>query len=137
MGTRGRKSGAALATVVSDIQEARRPKPPKELTDEQATEWRAVVDRMPGDYFGEETFPLLVQYCRHVVSGRRVHQLVKAAEENEDFDVADYDRLLKMQERESRCIGSLATKMRLAQSNTYDRQKIHNPPKTKRPWEDE
>jgi hypothetical protein len=50
------------------------------LTDEQATEWWAVVNRLPADWFPRETHALLIQYCRHVVSARRVAQLLTQAE---------------------------------------------------------
>ncbi len=63
MGTRGRKSAAELG-VIQGIPE--RPDAPDELTPEQAEEWRAVVDRMPVDWFRREIWPLLCAYCRHV-----------------------------------------------------------------------
>ena len=40
------------------ITATERPEPPKGLTDEQAVEWRAVVDRMPADL---RTLELLVE----------------------------------------------------------------------------
>lgn len=58
--------------------------------------------------------------------------------ESEDFDitVSALDRLLKMQERESRVITTLATKMRISQQSTYDKSK-KKPLAGKKPWEDE
>ena len=75
---RGRKSAGALTltVVTGDVEVVRRPEPPTELTREQAAEWRAVVDRLPADWFARETHGLLVQYCRHVVAARRVAELV-------------------------------------------------------------
>jgi hypothetical protein len=114
-----------------------RPDPPRELTAEQADEWRAVVDRLPADWFPRETHGLLVQYCRHVVAARRVAQLIESLETSSDseFDVGRYDELLKMQEREGRALSSLATRMRLTQQTTYDKQKKKGSVGTKRPWE--
>jgi len=89
---------------------------------------------MPADWFGAETYPLLVQYCRHVVSSDRVAQLIAAAEAGDQFDVREYDQLLKMQEREGRAMSALATRMRLTQQTTYDKSK-RKPSAAKRPWE--
>lgn len=136
MATRGRKSAASLAVVQADgVAIVPRPTPPSELTSEQAAEWRAVVGRMPTDWFPRETHSLLAQYCRHVVAARRVAQLIAAAEEGgEAFDVDEYDKLLKMQEREGRALSSLATRMRLTQQTTYDKSK-KKPAQGRRPWE--
>jgi hypothetical protein len=102
MGTRGRRSAASLTVIgAGGIETHRRPEPPSDLSDEQAAEWRSIVARMPADWFGRETQPLLAQYCRHVVSSRRVQQLVAAIEADEDFDIAAYDKALKMQARET------------------------------------
>lgn len=133
MGTRGRRSIAALS-VAGPVDVTPRPDAPYDLTDEQADEWRAVVNRMPADWFQRETWPLLSQYCRHVVAARRLAQLVHAHETGSEFDVGAYDKLLKMQEREGRAISSLATRMRLTQHSTYDPKK-KKPVEAKRPWE--
>lgn len=131
---RGRRSAAELS-VVPIASVLRRPDVPDELTDEQAAEWRDIVDRMPADWFTRETYPLLAQYCRHVVSSRRVAQLVATYEaDGNALDLEQYDRLLKMQEREGRAMSSLATRMRITQHSTYDKSK-KKPLVAKRPWE--
>jgi hypothetical protein len=110
--------------------------PPVGLSPEQAAEWRAVVNGLPADWFGRETEALLAQYCRHVVAARRVQELVASMEaDGESFNIPDYDRLLKMQEREGRAISSLATKMRISQQTTYDKSKKKTA-QAHRPWED-
>src|SRR5690606_27209690 len=110
MGTRGRKSAAELTIISGGVVETvRRPEPPAELSEEQADEWRAVVSRMPADWFPRETHGLLADYCRHVVMARRIAQLIEQAVAGETLDVVEYDRLGKMAERESRVIASLAT----------------------------
>lgn len=148
MKQRGRKSAAALAIAqsASDVLETHaRPDAPYELTDDEANIWRSVIDRMPSDWFGPETYPLLTQYCRHVVRSHRIAQLVQSMEsdpeKSEDkegipFWLEGYDRLLKMQERESRAITTLATKMRLAQQSTIapDAKKERRIG-MKRPWD--
>jgi hypothetical protein len=137
MRKRGRVSAAALSIVPTGnvVSIVPRPEPPLELTDEQATEWRAVVSRMPADWFPRETHGLLCGYCRHVVSLRRVSQLIAAAELNPVLDVDLYDRLLKMQEREGRALGALATRMRITQQSTIRAEQAHKPSEMRHPWE--
>jgi hypothetical protein len=45
------------------------------------------------------------------------------AEEQKDGWLMDYDRLLKMQERESRSMAALARGMRMTQQSTYTQRK--------------
>ena len=124
MGTRGRKSAADLAiTSTGTIETIDRADAPYDLTDEQSAEWWAVVNRMPADWFPRETHAILGQYCRHVVAARRVAQLVGAIEGQESLDIEEYDRLLKMQEREGRAMTSIATKLRITQQATHGRSK--------------
>ena len=134
MKRRGRKPGAELA-LASPVVEMQRPDAPYDLTDEQSEEWWAVVNRMPADWFPRETHGLLAQYCRHVVAARRVAQLVSAAEKSKKLDVENYDRLLKMQEREGRAISSLATRMRISQQATYDKSRKKDIEADAPPWE--
>lgn len=134
MKIRGRTSAAALS-VVTSLVTVRRPEPPNELTDEQAHEWREVVARLPADWFTRETHGLLTAYCRHVVAGRRVAQLIEAEEAGETLNVENYDRLLKMQEREGRALSSLATRMRISQHATYDKKRTKPQQATTKPWD--
>lgn len=151
MGTRGRTSAAALSVISGGgIETVRRPDPPRELTDDEAVEWRAVVNRLPADWFPTETLPLLAQYCRHTVAARRVATMIEqldnlmGAEVKSGGNPAEVvmssakavDRLLKMQERESRCLSSLATKMRISQQTTYDKSRKKGSVAPKKPWED-
>lgn len=136
MGERGRTSTAALAVVgPSGIETVRRPTAPDDLSDEQAEEWRAVVSRMPADWFPRETHGCLSQYCRHVVTARRISQLVASCEETDPLDVNYYDQLLKMQEREGRALSSLATRLRLTPQTNYDKTKKRTVRAAKAPWE--
>lgn len=94
-----------------------------------------MVNRMPADWFPRETHALLTQYCRHVVRSRRIAQLIAACEASEDLDLEQYDKLLKMQEREGRAISSLATRMRITQQATVRAEKARKPSQVKKPWE--
>jgi hypothetical protein len=138
MGTRGRTSAADLSVISGGgVETVRRPEPPEELTDEQAEEWRAVVMRLPADWFPRETHGMLAQYCRHVVSARRCAQLVAQIEGASEFDMDAYDKALKMQEREGRAISSLATRMRISQQATVRAEKARKPSQVSKPWENE
>lgn len=135
MGTRGPKSSASLAVVDGGpVELIKRPVPPDDLTDEQAEEWISVVDRLPAEWFPRETHGMLAQYCRHVVAARRVAQLIASVDEQDEVDVEEYDRLLKMQEREGRALSSLATRMRMSQQATYDEKK-KKPAQARKPWD--
>jgi len=116
-------------------QRRQRPDPPGELTQEQAGEWQAVVNRLPADWFPRETLPLLAQYCRHVVAARRVAQLVAQAESAAELDVKMLDKLYGMQEREGRAISSLATRMRVTQQATTKHEQARKPSMVKKPWQ--
>lgn len=117
------------------VEKQNRPDAPYDLTDEQTQEWWAVVNRMPADWFPRETHAMLSQYCRHVVAARRVSQLVNAAEKAKNLDVENYDRLLKMQEREGRAISSLATRMRISQQATVRHEQARKPLEMEMPWD--
>jgi hypothetical protein len=136
MAKRGRTSAAALAVAPAVLERVERPDAPYDLTDAEAEEWWAVVNRMPADWFPRETHPLLAQYCRHRVQSQRVAKLIiDMLADKEGFAIKDYDRLLRMQERESRALASLATKMRLSQQTTYDKSRKKGEIGPRKPWE--
>lgn len=139
MAKRGRKSGASLSIISGGVTSVNRPKPPAELTDEQASEWLSIVDRLSADWFTRENFAVLAQYCRHIVSARRLSQLIEAEEASDEFTLFKYDALLRMQCRESATMMSLATKMRLTQQSRYAARgaakKSLDAGTAKKPWE--
>ena len=137
MGTRGRTSAASLeVATAAQVERIDRPDAPYDLTDEQSEEWWAVVNRLPADWFPRETHGVLAQYCRHVVASRRVAQLIAAEEAGEgDLDLARYDQLLKMQEREGRALSSLATRLRITQQATVSPKTKKPPIAARKPWE--
>src|SRR4051812_31613878 len=118
MQKRGRRSAASqeIATA-SRIQTIERPKCPHDLNDEESEVWFTVINRLPADWFPEETHPILSQYCRAVIQARRVAELIERATGDIDpetkeptLTIGAYDRLLKMQVRQSASIAMLATK---------------------------
>lgn len=134
---RGRKSTASLTVVSSNPTQAlKRPEPPSDLTTEQSEEWVAVVNRLPADWFPRETHPVLVSYVRHIVAGRHVAQLIAKLEKADAVDLDEYDKLLKLQERETRAVTACARSMRLTQQTTYLPTK-KKPGPVDNPWDDE
>lgn len=136
MGARGRKSAAELAVIGSTgVVQVSRPQPPTELTEEQSAEWRAIVNAHPAERFAREQHSMLMAHCRHTVAIRRIGQLIAAAEKADPFEVEDYDRLLKMQERESRCLASLAVRLGFAYSTAYEKRPAKGKSAAPKPWE--
>jgi hypothetical protein len=138
MGKRGPKSAAELAvrTVKDLVEVIDRPDAPYDLADLEAEEWRAIVARMPADWFTRETWPLLKQYCRHTVRASRLAMWITKVEKGPgELDVDFWLRLLAAQERESRAIASLARQMRLSQVSTMRGDRTKRPDDQPKPWE--
>ncbi len=142
MATRGRKSAAALSTVVAG-NFGKRPDPPPELTDEQASIWRETVASEAAEFFATAALrSMLADYCRHRASAAVVSEIIdtfkpdwlKAAE-----GAKRYYGLLKMREAETRAAASLATKLRLTNQSRYTPQAAatanKNAARGMRPWE--
>ena len=136
-----RKSAAALS-VVAPMPGDKRPEPPDELTDEEAVEWRSVVDRLPPDWFPRESHQLLVQYCRHVIKARLIARLISGLRMEAletPGDLRTLDRLMQMADREARGLSSLATRMRISQQSRYLEKKAgvkaSNPNASRKPWQ--
>lgn len=136
MGARGPNSKASLAVIgVSGIEAVDRPRPPAELTTEQQAEWLAVVNANAADRFHRGQHPMLAAHCRHVVAQRRIGQMIDQVMADEEFNVDEYDRLLKMQERESRCLASLAVRLGFAYSTAYEKRPAKGSLAGRKPWE--
>jgi hypothetical protein len=136
MGARGRPSASELAVVRLQTEPgAEPPDPPAGLTGEAAQVWRDIVASLPPDWVSVANSPLMEGFCRHVAASRRVAQLIEVEEASDAFNLDDFGRLLAMQERETRAMATLATKLRLARSSVDDRRKAPKPPSGPRPWE--
>ena len=97
-----------------------------------------------GRLVGPEQLPLLEQYCRHKVASDDIAGMIADLKRpSVDVDGAKtfqvytvtYSELLKMQERETRTLSTLATKMRLTHQSTYDKSK-RKPVVGPRPWQE-
>jgi hypothetical protein len=136
MKQRGRQI-APLEVLTSPLDRTERQRAPHELNDEETEVWFAVVNSMPADWLTPSTVPLLTQYCRHVLQAKRVAELIERASGKKDLELMDYNRLLAMQERESRAICTLATKMRISQkSNVSEAGKKTPHSSARKPWQD-
>lgn len=135
MGTRGRKSAGDLMQLASNPVAVQRPDAPYDLDDEGAAEWQRVVEAMPADWFGPETFALLADYCRHVVSARHMSQLVAQLQKAPGVDMDGLDKALKMRERETRAASSLATRLRITKQATQRADKAVNRTLVQAPWQ--
>jgi hypothetical protein len=111
MRQRGRRSGSNLISIVG----ARRmpPRPPAELSPDQASVWRDMVSSLPDRWVEPPAFPILVQFCRHVVQARRLAEMLERATADPDWTIADYDRLLRIQQRETAAIAACGRALRL------------------------
>jgi hypothetical protein len=134
MNQRGRQSAASLEVVNhSGIEEIKRPRPLDTLTSDEKLEWMRVVNDLPADWFRESNLQVLEGYCRTSVNCRRIADLIERLLEKE-FDLGDYEKLLRMQEVQHRALLSFATKMRLTQQATYDKERKKNVKVAREPW---
>jgi len=93
-----------------------KPEPPECLSDGEAMEWRAIVERMPADFFPRECHAVLVQYCRHVEEAERLQVLIRAMQQEPDFDLPNYQKVLGMRAKESVTIAQLAKTLKIDDS---------------------
>ena len=122
-----------------------RPDPPAELTEEQAKEWREVVDALPANWFPRETHVLLINLCRLTCRQRLLDSTINEMEKDPEVRKTQAYRDMIKEDREIlRMIGQICSKMRLTQSGT---QSQHNTKgrgtkgnrgfKVVRPWDDD
>jgi hypothetical protein len=142
-GRGGRTSAASLSVV--NVLGNDRPAPPDDLAETEAKEWREIAGRMPPDWFTRENFPLLAEYCRHIVRARGLAGDIAKfkrfpAEVRLTSDgIQRYDMLLRMADRERAAMVNLATKMRLTQQSRYRADKaapaVDRGKTVSKPWE--
>lgn len=121
MAERGRKSAASLSVVVGSIDG--RPQAPDDLNKAQKDIWARTVANEAADVFKTAALQqLLTEYCRHVVSAKKLAAMIEATEQLPQMspdDLADYDKLLKMRDRETKALADKATKLRLTNQARY------------------
>jgi hypothetical protein len=119
MQQRGRKSAAQLSVVAGTIDG--RPEAPPNLSKSQTEIWNRVVACEAADFFRTATVQvLLAEYCRHVERAAWLEdEIAEARKPTSQLPLEDVDRLLKMAERETRAVLSIATKLRLTNQSRY------------------
>ena len=140
MTKRGSKSAAALE--IASVQTlARRPEPPLSLNERATDEWYRVVNRMPADWFTDETLSLLQAYCEHVAEGEAIQLMIEKVRPTAMRDDESYKRyrdLLRDKELQTRAALSCATKMRMTHQSSYtDKSSATAKSKSvsRKPWE--
>lgn len=121
--TQGRQSAAALSVRQN---EAAKPEPPGDMPVDQAVIWRRVAAGLPADWFGVETYGMLVQYCRHEDRANTLAKAINRVEaqgEPTGKDKGRYMNLLHEELAQTKAMIELATKMRITQQATYDKSK--------------
>jgi hypothetical protein len=122
MGVRGTNTKSELSVVQDmDLNPENRQPTPVGMTKEQRVEWLEVTNSYPASYFTPAQIPLLEAHCRHAVGMRHIGELIRRAESEDEIDVVLYDRLLKMQERETRCLASIAVRLGFADSTAREK----------------
>lgn len=115
----GRKSTAALSLVVGSIDG--RPKPPADLSDEQAEIWERTVSSEGMDTFKTSALQqILAEYCRHVDTASRLSKQVdRATSEGSNMTMQEVEILLRCRDRETKALADKATKLRLTNQSRY------------------
>lgn len=115
MGTRGRKSAAALAVAPIPLSE-RRPEPPASLSEAAAEVWRDTVGSQPANWLTKSQRPILTAYCRHAAQADDLAKHIKAFEPEwlkAEGGLERLNKLLAMAERETRAMTACARAMRI------------------------
>ena len=142
MAKRGRPSAASIVSRGVALPSESRLKAPLHLNDAEMNIWAELVNDQPASAFTATHSPVIEMYCRHVVNARII------ADELLNFDrswLADdeglkrYDKLLAMNERESRAASSLATRLRITRQAVEHPATVGIAQRTqsleKKPWE--
>ena len=148
MQQRGRKSAASKTLKSVNVEDSvtaipRSATPPADFTEFEASIWTQVVNTKPADWFGTDTHPLLIAYCKHVATAAVLDRKIAEFEPewmDSDAGLARYDKLLSAREKQSRAIMALARSMRLTQQSQYDHKTANTANKksgngSKTPWE--
>ena len=113
-----------------------RPEPPHKLTADEGREWKAIVGRMPQDWFRAETHPILVDLCRIIVNSDKVNAMVNAELSKTSVDDKRLSELMKLQMGYSKSIGIACAKLRITPQARYKQSKAQTRDRTPsvRPW---
>jgi hypothetical protein len=133
---RGRKSEAS-AYLGGPFIPAQRPEPPADLQPPEAKdEWRAIVSRMPAEWFPQETFGILHELCAHHVYARWIREGIQRVKEACEKDGIDWaldqawsGKLAQMwaeHRYQTQQIGKLSASLRLTNKARYSPERAHD-----------
>jgi len=117
----GRASSDDIRDSVTNLPE--RPSPPAELSSEEQSEWRKLVDSCPANYFEPKHHPSMVSYCRHVARGSKLSRVLNDMNPADDQQVQDYKRIHSMIQADSKAALSFERSFRLTHQSQRDRAK--------------
>jgi hypothetical protein len=135
----GRKSTESLSVVVT--MPGQRPEPAENLGPKERVIWKRVCAAHPHDWFVSSTHCLLADYCRHwVKSDELAEALAKYDGVPDGNDFHRYDKLLARQDKVSRLLCTVGTKLRITpHAMRSEREAATGVRKTmqtgKKPWE--
>jgi hypothetical protein len=104
-------------------REERRPPPPEGLTDDQARLWRDIVTTEPKSFFDSAARRHLLRlYVEHATFRAKLQELIDRVPIAKILDPdteAGVERMLRIRDRETKALVSLATRMRLTNQSRY------------------
>ena len=125
----GRKAQpkGVLEPLVPGVQ----PDPPKELSPDEAIEWKRLWEVSPPDWFPKETWPLMIQLCRHICQARfmgecmqEVRQGLLSPKDVEQIRHLEY--ITRLHDREGRAMAAIMEKLRLTTQQRLNRNVAAN-----------
>ena len=116
-----RKSSSSSEVVALPVRRDP-PKPPADLTQEQAQQWRAICSALPPDYFRGEALPVLAELCRCIVNSRQFAQWLDSnpiETLRTPTHIREHARVARLRLAASGMVARLSSKLRLLPSNRY------------------
>ena len=143
MKPRGKPSVGHLSVVpVAGLLPGDRPDAPAGMGAAAAAEWRAIVSRMPPQWFTREQFPVLAALCQATAESNKIAEALSKFQVTLRTDEAKFKRFKELNRMHSAyimTIGQLSTKLRLTQQSRYDNRKSADVAQRSsgraRPWE--
>lgn len=138
MKSRGRKGLAEVLSLHQSVP-GTAPAPPIELTEAEAALWRVIVSTKPWDWFTQDTFPLLKEYCRASIQLDDMAEQIRLNGMPTDKPSASIYKLVsERQDKLRTAIKVLAASLRISLQARYDAQKAGTKGRAqplRKPWE--
>lgn len=141
MEQRGRKSAESLLIGNVVHLKGQWPDAPAQLTQTQAENWNSIVRTKPSDWFGADTYPLLIEYVRAIDAASAIATALDGFQVEWMSDpegLKRFEQLTRLQDAKAAMLARLATKMRLSQQSRYTEKTAATAAKQahgRKPWE--